>query len=79
MSKPLTVTRADHMAAELRLAAGKCRDPAQLRRLLALALVLEGRSRTEAAEQSGMQRQTLRLGRSASKGCTATTLRASSA
>jgi len=77
MSKPLTVTRADHMAAELRLAAAKCRDPAQLRRLL--ALVLEGRSRTEAAEQIGMQRQTLRLGRSASKGCTATTLRASSA
>jgi len=60
MSEALTVTRADHTAAELRLMAAKCRDPAQLRRLLALALVLEGRSRTEAAEQSGMQRQTLR-------------------
>ena len=47
MSKPLTVTRADHTAAALRVMAAKCRDPAQLRRLLALALVLEGRSRTE--------------------------------
>ena len=62
MSKPLTVTRANHMAAALRVMAAKCRDPAQLPQLLALALalVLEGRSRTEAAEQSGMQRQTLR-------------------
>ena len=50
MSKPLTVTRADHTAAELRLVAAKCRDPAQLRLLLALALVLEGRSRSQAAE-----------------------------
>lgn len=60
MSGPLMVTRGDHTAAELRVMAAKCRDAAQLRRLLALALVLEGRSRTEAAEQSGMQRQTLR-------------------
>ena len=60
MSRPLMVTRGDHTAAELRVMAAKCRDAAQLRRLLALALVLEGRSRTEAAEQSGMQRQTLR-------------------
>jgi len=60
MSEALTITRADHTALELRRMAAKCRDTAQLRRLLALALVLEGRSRTEAAEQSGMQRQTLR-------------------
>ena len=51
MSKPLTITRADHTAAELRVMAAKCPDPAQLRRLLALAL--EGRSRTEAADRSG--------------------------
>lgn len=60
MSEALTVTRADHTAAELRVVGAKCQDAAQVRRLLALALVLEGRSRTEAAEQSGMQRQTLR-------------------
>lgn len=60
MSKPLMVTRSDHTAEELRVMAAKCRDAAQLRRLLAMALVVEGRSRTEAAEQSGMQRQTLR-------------------
>ena len=60
MSEALTVTRADLTAAQMRLVAGGCRDAAQVRRLLALALVLEGRSRTAAAEQSGMQRQTLR-------------------
>ena len=60
MAKPVAVTRTDHTVAELRLMAAKCHDAAQLRRLLALAMVLEGRSRTEAAEQSGMQRQTLR-------------------
>jgi transposase len=31
-----------------------------VRRLIALALILEGKSRTEAAQQSGMERQTLR-------------------
>lgn len=60
MGEPLTVTRADLTATELRGVAGQCQDAAQVRRLLALALVLEGRSRTAAAEQSGMQRQTLR-------------------
>src|SRR5579883_1907869 len=33
---------------------------ADVRRLMALALILEGKSRSEAAEQSGMERQTLR-------------------
>jgi transposase-like protein len=32
----------------------------QVRRVLAIAMVLEGRSRTEAAELNGMDRQTLR-------------------
>ena len=59
MSGPLTVTRADHTVLELHLTAAKCRDAAQLRRLLALALVLVGRSRIEPAEESGVQRQTL--------------------
>ena len=60
MGAPLTVTRTDHTAAELRSVAGKCRDAAQVRRLLALASVLEGRPRGEAAAQNGMDRQTLR-------------------
>jgi transposase len=46
-------------ALELRGAAAKCTDGAQVRRILALALVLEGRPRTEAAALNGMDRQTL--------------------
>jgi transposase len=60
MSRAITITRMEHTAAELRQFAASGRDGAQVRRLLALALILEGRSRTEAAEQSGMDRQTLR-------------------
>ena len=60
MSRAITITRTEHTAAELREFAASSRDGAQVRRLLALALILEGRSRTEAAEQSGMDRQTLR-------------------
>ena len=60
MGVALAITRTDHSAAELRLFASKSSDGAQVRRLLALAFVLEGYSRTEAAEQSGMERQTLR-------------------
>lgn len=60
MGVALTITRQDHTAAELRAAAAKSPDGAQVRRLLALAQVLEGRSRTEAAAQNGMDRQTLR-------------------
>lgn len=60
MGAALTITRTDHTAAELRVLAGQCRDGAQVRRMLALGLVLDGRSRTEAAEQNGMDRQTLR-------------------
>lgn len=60
MGVALKITRMEHSAAQLRALAGKCRDGAQVRRLLALALVLEGCSRTEAAKQNGMDRQTLR-------------------
>ncbi len=60
MSAGLKVTRLEHTAAELRRVASKKHDAAQVRRLLALALVLEGVSRSEAAEQNGMGRQTLR-------------------
>ena len=60
MGVALRITRRERTAAELRVIAGRCGDGAQVRRLLALALVLEGRSRTEAATQNGMDRQTLR-------------------
>ena len=60
MGAAVRITRTDRTAAELRAAAGKCRDGAQVRRMLALAMVLEGRPRTEAAQQNGMDRQTLR-------------------
>jgi transposase len=60
MGVAVAVTRTEHTALELRQHASKCTDGAQVRRLLALALVLEGRSRGEAAAQSGMDRQTLR-------------------
>ena len=60
MGAALRVTRTEHSAAQLRVLAGKCHDGARVRRLLALALVLEGCPRTQAAEQNGMDRQTLR-------------------
>jgi transposase len=44
----------------LRMAAARSKDAAASRRMLALALVLEGHSRTEAARAAGMDRQTLR-------------------
>jgi len=60
MSAKLTIIRTDHTAAELRALSGKCADGAQVRRILALALVLDGRSRSDAAALNGMDRQTLR-------------------
>jgi transposase len=59
MSIAIAITRLDRTASELRSFASKCGDGAQVRRVLAIALVLDGRSRTEAAEQNGMTRQTL--------------------
>lgn len=60
MGEPIEISRKDRSAAELRGLAGKAGDGAVVRRLLALALVLEGRSREEAASLNGMTRQTLR-------------------
>jgi len=60
MGQMIPITRTEHSAAELRRLASKAADGDQARRLLALALIMDGRSRTEAAEQCGMQRQTLR-------------------
>jgi transposase len=59
MGAPVTVTRDEFTAAELRAASAKSTDGAQVRRMLALALVLEGRPRSEAASLNGMDRQTL--------------------
>lgn len=60
MSAPVEITRTEHRGAELRALSGRCSDGAQVRRMLSLAMVLEGRSRTEAARLGGMDRQTLR-------------------
>ena len=60
MSAAVNITRLDHTAEELRSLAGKSADGPQVRRLLALALILEGQSRASAAALSGMDRQTLR-------------------
>jgi len=56
----VAVTRREPGAAELRREAGRCRDARAARRMLALALVLEGVSRAAAARAAGMDRQTLR-------------------
>ncbi len=54
------ITRTEYGAADLRRLAGRARTPAAARRMLAVALVLEGVSRRDAARQCGMERQTLR-------------------
>src|SRR4051812_16253156 len=54
------ITRRELGAGELRREAGRCRDARTARRMLALALVLEGGSREAAARAAGMDRQTLR-------------------
>ncbi len=56
----VAVTRRELSAGDLRCEAKRCRDAAAARRMLALALVLEGSSRGEAARHAGMDRQTLR-------------------
>jgi transposase len=56
----IAVTRTDLSASELRQAAAKSKNSAASRRMLALALVMEGADRTSAARSCGMDRQTLR-------------------
>ncbi len=56
----VAITRRELDAGGLRREAGRCRDAKAARRMLALALVLEGASREEAARHAGMDRQTLR-------------------
>ena len=52
--------RSDYDADAVRKAARTARDAAQVRRLLSIAAVYEGASRSEAAKLGGMDRQTLR-------------------
>jgi transposase len=60
MSRAVAITNRDYSAADLRRLMSQQKDGAVVRRVMALALILEGWSRTEAARQSGMERQTLR-------------------
>lgn len=59
-AKGVAITRTEHSAAELRRAAAATSDAAAARRMLAIALVLDGHRRVDAARQCGMDRQTLR-------------------
>ena len=60
MGKPIEIRREESSAAELRALAASTQDGRVVRRLLAIALVLEGQSRADAARLNGMDRQTLR-------------------
>jgi transposase len=59
MVAAIAITCGDYTAQELREAAKRTDDVDAARRMLALALVLEGKSRTEAATCCGMDRQIL--------------------
>ncbi|MFQ5567318.1 MAG: IS630 family transposase [Paracoccaceae bacterium] len=60
MAGAVEITRRDMTPAELRAAAGRAKDGRVARRMLAIALALEGVDRKTAAESCGMDRQTLR-------------------
>ena len=60
MSGAIAITRLGLTASEVRSAAARSRDARAARRMLAIALVLEGTDRRAAAETCGMDRQTLR-------------------
>ena len=59
MPAAVSITRTDYTSAELRREAKRTDDADMARRMLALALVLEGKSRGEAAISCGMDRQIL--------------------
>ena len=56
----LAITRTEFSSDDLRREARRSKDSAQARRLLSLALVLEGVPRAAAARAGGMDRQSLR-------------------
>ena len=60
MGAAVSITRLDVTAAELRMVAGREKDGSAARRMLAIAMILDGADRKMAAETCGMDRQTLR-------------------
>ena len=58
----VVIKRNGFSTSDLRQAAARCDDSAQARRALALALILDGKTRAEAAESIGMDRQTCATG-----------------
>jgi hypothetical protein len=56
----IQIARTEFSAEDLRHKACQVSDPDQARRLLAIASILSGASRTDAAKSAGMERQTLR-------------------
>ena len=52
--------RTDHTSSDLRRFSRRCGDPDQVRRLLALALILDGGSRSDAAKVAGVTLQIVR-------------------
>ncbi len=60
MAAAIAITRLDLSATALRAAAAREKNGAAARRMLALAMVLEGSARTGAASTCGLDRQTLR-------------------
>ena len=64
----IEITRQDLSISQLRAEAARTADAKQARRILAIAMVLDGHSRMLAAQAGAMDRQTLR-----DWGCIATT------
>jgi|SRR5665213_2100118 len=60
MAHAIEVTRGDYSSVQLRREAKRCSDGRVACRILAIAHVLDGMSRTDAAQCCGMDRQTLR-------------------
>ena len=60
MAIGIVITRTAESADDLRRLARLCRNVSQARRLLAMALVMDGHSRTDATTAAGMERQSLR-------------------
>jgi hypothetical protein len=67
--RPGIALRPDYDAAQLWALAKATRDAGQSRRLLALAEIYDGGSRTKAAQVGGVGLQTLRALRQAQEGC----------
>ena len=67
--RPGIALRPDYDAAQLWALAKATRDAGQSRRLLALAEIYDGGSRTKAAQVGGVGLQTIRALRQAQEGC----------